>query len=101
MSSELKKPNSFKLLELEHEDDFFRIPEMTQQVRFFAARSRSKAQIMEDKITRSLRTYQSTGNILDAFFSGMLGTVIGMTGGNAPRGSKYLPPDMDTTGAGR
>ncbi|MEY4934158.1 MAG: hypothetical protein RIS64_517 [Bacteroidota bacterium] len=94
MNSELKKPNSFKLLLEEHEDDFFRIPEMTQQVRFFATRAQSKAQIMEDKITRSLRTYQSTGNMVDAFFSGMVGTVIGMTGGSTPlRGRRHLPPD--------
>lgn len=94
MNSEFEKPNSFKLLLEEHENDFFRIPEMTQHVRFFATRSQSKAQIMEAKITRSLRTYQSTGNLLDTFFSGMVGTVIGMTGGStSPRGRRNLPPD--------
>jgi hypothetical protein len=94
MNSELKKPNSFKLLLEEHEEDFFRIPEMTQHVRFFATRSQSKAQIVQDRITRSLRTYQSTGDMVDTFFSGMLGTVIGMTGGSTPpRGRRHLPPD--------
>jgi hypothetical protein len=102
MSSELKKPNSFKLLQEEHEADFFRIPEMTTQVRFFASRSLSKAQVMEEKITRSLRNYQSTGSMLDAFFSGMVSTAIGMTGGSTPSvGRRRLTPDMDTTGAGR
>jgi hypothetical protein len=103
MNSEFKKPNSFKLLEAEHEHEFFRIPEMSTKVRFFGGHSQSKAQEMHEKITRSLRTYQSTGTLLDAFFSGMVSTAIGMSGGSTPHtGSrKKVTPDMDMTGAGR
>jgi hypothetical protein len=102
MSSELKKPNSFKLLEEEHDDEFFRIPPMTPAQGFFATRSQSKGQIIEAKILRSLQNYQSAGNMLDTFFSGMVNTAIGMTGGSPSNGRRRkLSPDMDRTGAGR
>ena len=102
MNSELKKPNSFKLLEAEHDIEFFRIPPMSPGVSFFAARSQSKGDVMQAKILRTLRTYQSTGNMFDTFFSGMVNTAIGMTGGNtANMGRRKPPPDMDMTGDSR
>jgi hypothetical protein len=102
MNSEFKKPNSFKLLEEEHHDEFFRIPPMSPHMGFFAARSQSKGQIIEARLLRSIRNYQSAGNMLDTFFSGMVNTAIGMTGGNAASTSRKRPsPDMDSTGAGR
>jgi hypothetical protein len=101
MNSELKKPNSFKLLEDEHDVEFFRIPPMAPNQGFFAARGQqSQGHIIEAKILRSLRNYQSTGNMLDTFFSGMVNTAIGMTGGTTS-GRRKPPPDMDRTGASR
>jgi hypothetical protein len=103
MNSELKKPNSFKLLEAEHHDEFFRIPPMLPNQGFFAVRGQlSKGDVIEAKILRSLRSYQATGNMLDTFFSGMVNTAIGMTGGNtSTSGRRKPPPDMDRTGASR
>jgi hypothetical protein len=100
MSSELKKPNSFKLLEAEQDDDFFRIPPMSP-TQVFGTRQ-SKGHIIEAKILRSLQNYQSAGNMLDTFFSGMVRTAIAITGGGtASVGRRKLSPDMDRTGAGR
>jgi hypothetical protein len=102
MNSELKKPNSFKLLEEEHDAEFFRIPPMIPNQNFFAMRGQqSQGHIIEAKILRSIRNIQSTGNMFDTFFSGMVNTAIGMTGGSNTSGRRKPPPDMDMTGASR
>jgi hypothetical protein len=96
--SHLIKRNSFKLLEAEQEADFFSIPEMPATLRIFRQKPQSKADMIEANIRSSLRTYQSTGNMLDMFFGGMFNTAVGMTGGSMSSPKRNRSPEMDNSG---